>query len=384
MKSRDTLYRMRFTRQLGKYQVMLDYIPGKWFSTGTDNQIAAIHWADAKVEADLRGKGYNRQDLTLATFAKGFFSESDPYGIRKRDIKHGNHYEESYYKAKQRWLNLYIIPRFGKQTMNSLTAVAIEDWFLDLKSVTKGVDLSDDTKNKVLTAFRDVLKEAIRQGYIHTNAADEVEMINEKNQHRVPFSPEEMALLFPEDDEKLLKVWGSVMWAAYFLIFRDTGFRPCEIHGLSESQYFPELHGLFSRKSVNLKREIRERIKTTGKGKDYKIGILTSQTERFLKRRIAECRANGEEYLFLINGKFVNTSTTNKHFVLAAKRVLELKGRTQYCMRHSLETDLAGKVENKVVAELMAHTKFNPTYDHRTPEMLLKELQPVRDLLEKR
>ena len=52
--------------------------------------------------------------------------------------------------------------------------------------------------------------------------------------------------------------------------------------------------------------------------------------------------------------------------------------------RHSLETDLAGKVENKVVAELMAHTKFNPTYDHRTPEMLLKELQPVRDLLEKR
>ena len=381
MSNRKQVYRYRFTKQLNKYQFMFDYIPGRWFSSGTDNLVDAIHWADDKVESDLKGKGFSQQDRTFEDFARDFFTPKDPYGIRIRDRKHGNHFEEPYYKAKQRWVNLYIIPRFGKQTINSIGSVAIEEWFLDLKSTKNGKDLSDDTKNKILIAFRDVLKEAVRQGYVPNNAADDVQMINEVNIPRVPFTPEEMNMLFPEDDKELLKIWGSVMWATYFLIFRDTGFRPCEIHGLSKGQYYPELHGLFTKSSVNLARERKDRIKTTGKGKDYKVGILTAQTERFLNRHILECK---DDFLFLIDGRFVNTSTTNKHFVLSAGRVVPLNGRTQYCMRHSFETDLAGKVENKVVAELMAHTSFNPTYDHRTPEMLLKELQPVRELLEKR
>lgn len=102
---RKTLYRYRLSKQAGKYQFMFDYIPGKWISSGTDNLVEAIHWADAKVESDLKGKGYNRREVTLEDFAKDFFTYKDPQGVRKRDIKHGNIYSERYYKLKQMFLD---------------------------------------------------------------------------------------------------------------------------------------------------------------------------------------------------------------------------------------------------------------------------------------
>ena len=381
---RKTLYRYRFPKQLGKYQFMFDYIPGKWISSGTDDFIEAIHWADEKVESDLKGKGYNRKEVTLEEFAKDFFTEKDPQGFRKRDIKHGNIYSERYYYLKQMFLEQYIIPRFGRQTLSSITDVAIEDWFLDLHSVNHDKEFADDTKNKCLTTFRDVLREAQRQGYIKDNPAERVQSINAKNNPREPFTPEEMELLFPEDEDKLIKIWQNEFWVTFFLIARDTGFRPGAIAALQTTSYFPSLHGVYTRKSVTLERKVQDRIKTTGKGKDYHIGLLTSITEKFLQRRIRECLNNGEEFLFMIKGRNINVSTTNKHFKTCAGKVITLGERTQYCMRHSFETDLAGKVEDKVVAELMSHTQFNPTYDHRTPEKLLEELQPVRELLEKR
>lgn len=384
MGSRKTLYRMRFPKQLGKYQFMFDYMPGRWFSSGTDNLTEAIHWADNKVEQDLKGKGFSMKEITLEEFAKDFFTEKDPHGFRKRDIKHGNIYTDRHYNLKEMFLEQYIFPRFGRQTLSSITDVAIEDWFLDLYSVNNDREFADDTKNKCLTTFRDVLREAQRQGYIKDNPAERVQSINVKNKQRRPFSKAEMDLLFPDDDEKLIKIWQSDFWVTFFLIARDTGFRPGAIAALRITSYFPSLHGVYTQESVTLEREVQNRIKTTGKGKDYHIGILTSCTERFLQRRIEECRNNGEEFLFMINKKNINVSTTNKHFRTCAGKVITLGERTQYCMRHSFETDLAGKIEDRVVAELMSHTQFNSIYDHRTPERLLEELQPVRELLEKR
>jgi len=75
----------------------------------------------------------------------------------------------------------------------------------------------------------------------------------------------------------------------------------------------------------------------------------------------------------------------NKHLKGVYKRAgVPSLGRTQYSFRHTFETTLAGKVENKVLLELMAHTAFHPEYDHRKPEHVLAQLQPVRAILEDR
>lgn len=42
---------------------------------------------------------------------------------------------------------------------------------------------------------------------------------------------------------------------------------------------------------------------------------------------------------------------------------------------------LAGRVEDKVLLDLMAHTHFRMVYDHRTPDDMIIQLQPLRQLI---
>lgn len=378
----EKLYRFRKPKAYGKYQVMFRHIPGKWMSTGTDNYAEAVLWAEAFLKRDLQ---VNDTEVTLRQFAKNFFTPKDPYNIRQRNNQHGRVYDETYYENRQSRLKNYILPRFGDQLVDTITDVTIEDWFLNLTR-KNGKSLSADTKNKILITLEEILQEAHRQGLVSTNQASQVSRIVVHGKPRDGFTPEEMRTMFPKDDVLLINVWGDLMWSTYFLVFRDTGFRPGEIAALTKDNYLEKYHGLYSTRSVNYKtKEIKDTIKTSRKGQDYKVGILTSQTERFLKRLIEDCEARGRSLLFFSNeGNPITPPTSNKHFKSCLKGLVDLNGRTQYCMRHSFETDIAGDVEDKVLLELMAHTKFRKEYDHRTPERRLSQLQPVRDLLEKR
>jgi len=118
-------------------------------------------------------------------------------------------------------------------------------------------------------------------------------------------------------------------------------------------------------------------------GQKYKAGILTTITCEYLDE-LADTMAD-DDFFFLVNGRLLRPEVSNKHLRGACKRAgVALEGRTQYSLRHSFETGLAGLVENKVLLELMAHTAFHPEYDHRGPEHVLEQLQPVRAILEDR
>jgi integrase len=89
--------------------------------------------------------------------------------------------------------------------------------------------------------------------------------------------------------------------------------------------------------------------------------------------------------IFLVNGRAIIPETANKHLKLSLKKTdVKLNGRTQYSLRHSFETALAGNIDQKILLELMAHTNFRKEYDHRTPEDILKQLQPAWEVIEKR
>lgn len=92
-----------------------------------------------------------------------------------------------------------------------------------------------------------------------------------------------------------------------------------------------------------------------------------------------------DDFFFLIDGRLLCPEVSNKHLRGACKRAgVDLAGRTQYSLRHSFETGIAGLVENKVLIELMGHTSFRKEYDHRKPKKILTRLQPVREILEGR
>lgn len=367
-------------------EVQYRHQPGSWQSTHTNDDRQAAIYADRQLEKTLGIKSAN-QPIAFGTFAKNFFAHQDPHGWRKRNERYNKHFDDTYYNSRQGYLVNYILPRWGDQLITSITDVAIEDWFLDLHSVTSGKMLADDSKNKVLIALRIILQEAKRQGVIKNNPAAEVKEISAKNESREPFNTIELYKMFPQEKNKLLHIWDSLRWACYFLIMRDTGFRPGEVAALTRSCYYPALRGIYSEQSVNYKtRDIKQSIKTTSKGQKYKVGILTSQTADLLDELIKETPQK-EQFLFRLSprGLLLSPDVANKHLKSSLRKAgVESRGRTQYSLRHSFETDVAGKIEDSILLELMAHTGYRAEYDHRTPEQMLTLLQPVREVLENR
>jgi len=348
---------------------------------GTNNMIDAVRFADNHLDDGNFSK--NKKDaMTFGEFAKDFFTPKDPRGYRMRNIQRGKSYGEDHYNHQQDMLDLYFIPQWGDWLIDSLSDVQIEDYILGLKSKQTGKLLGDSMRNKGLTVMKIVLQEAKRQGFVEKNVAADISEITEHNKKRLPFRDDEMRIMFPEDDNELINIWGGLMWSVYFLIMRDTGFRPGEVAGLERKNYIPEFHGLYTRQSVDIHRKLRERIKTTGKGFDFKTGVLTAQTERLLRFHLGTMSG---DMLFLVNGRFIIPETSNKHLKETIKTLgIPRKGRTQYSLRHSFETDLSGEISDQILLQLMAHTGYRQEYDHRTPETLLRQLQPVRKILEER
>ena len=224
------------------------------------------------------------------------------------------------------------------------------------------------------------MQTAVDEGYIASDPTERILTITENDtKNRQPFTAEELYTFFPADDNELIEIWGGIMWSVYFLIMRDTGWRPAEVAGLKKSSYYPNLNGIYTECEVVGGVE-KQRIKTTGKGKDYKVGLLTERTEKLLNLLISVIKS---DFLFITTeGNFVQPDAANKHLRAVAKKVgIDLKGRIQYGFRHSFETLMVGNIHSKALLELMAHTGFRPEYDHRTPEMILKQLEPVKETL---
>ena len=363
----------RFRHQPGRaIQVMFAHIPGKWVSTGTEDMTKAVLWAENKLNEDM-GIAVDKT-MTLERFAKDFFTEKDPQGYRHRNMRRGADYSFSYYAKKQAQLENYILPAHGPFLLTAINDVMVEDFFLDLRSFRdEDRDLSDDTKNKVLETYSDVMDEARRKGYIKDNPCDKVKPIIARNAERQAFTEEELQRFFPEDRRQLIKIWWSLQWAVFFLIQRDTGFRPGEVAALSKLNYYPAFKGLYTDSNVDWRtRQVKRSIKTTKKGQPFKIGFLQNTTVELLEELIQ--RTDGD-YLFILNGKFINSCCANHHLQNCAKRAnVDLNGRTEYSFRHSYQTHYIGRIPERALQLLMGHTKTRKEYTHLSAEQTLERV----------
>ncbi|MFA6892109.1 MAG: hypothetical protein WCQ66_08450 [Sphaerochaetaceae bacterium] len=374
----DKLYRFRHPK--GRHiQVMFRHIPGKWKDTGTNDVVDAVRFAEKHLTDDgITAKGGS---ITFGEFADGFYDPSAPDGFVARQKARRSRCLDDHWKAQADIVRKYLIPRFGGYLIDSISDVMVDDFVTGMRGM-KGQEVSGNTKNKVLTCMREILQEAKRKHFLTRNVALDVTQIPETHKTRQPFTGQEIRLMFPKDDGELLILWGGLMWSTYFLVMRDTGFRPGEVAGLSKGCYLPRLHGIYTMQSANNRHELRRRIKTTGSGFPYKVGVLTEQADRFMRQLADTSRT---DQLFTLRGRIVGTDAANKHLRGAlAKAGIPDKGRTQYSFRHSFETAISGTAEDRILEELMAHTGYRPEYDHRTPETLLRQLQPVRKILEER
>lgn len=372
-------------------QVSFAHIPGRWFSTKTDDMQQAILWAQAKLKQDIPSVDGK---TTLAEFATGFFDKEDPLGFRHRQERRGYNHDDMYYERKAGYLRNYILPAHGGYLINAITDVLIEDFILDLDSVMYKRPLSGDTKNKVLEAYSNIMKEAKRKGLISDNPCDGVDKVVCKDKETMPFTDQELAKLFPSDDDKLLRIWGGLYWATYFRVLKDTGWRPGEVSALSKPNFFPNLwgpnlHGVFTQESVHWKtRRVVSRIKTsdTDNGAKNKKGYIVNQTARLLV--LLGARKKGKYYFEKDDGKFPTLAAQNKRLEAACSKAgVLLKDRRQYSFRHSWCTEYIGKMPEEARLVLLGHVENRPEYTHLEPVQALKrvlENENVRKLLEER
>jgi integrase len=132
----------------------------------------------------------------------------------------------------------------------------------------------------------------------------------------------------------------------------------------------------------SIEKKLQDTIKTSKRGKKYKVGLLDGQTNRLLARYI-ETLPPDQELLFLVNGGLVTLATSNKHFKLSLSRAgVPLKGRSQYSLRHTFQTTIAGRIEREKILDLMGHTGYREEYDHRDGKRKLEQLQSIRPIID--
>lgn len=355
--------------------------PGKWMSTGQDNERDAIRWAEDHRDNPDRRVRHNQK--ALKQFADGFFVK-DPHKWRKRQEKKNKDFPDIYYKAHQGRLDNYILPEFGEMLLPAINARMIDDWLLDLEESKKSTTLSDNSKNKILFCFRIVLDEAENQGFIKENPARKVTPITERSNKREIFTQEEISQLFPQGEKKILKIWLSNEWYLFFKIQAVCGLRPGEVSALSWGDLHPELSGIIVSKSVDYNTGKIKGLKTDKKGMKEKISILDKKTLQELgdlKNTIGF--PSPLQLIFKsINGNTIKPEISLKHFKASCTRAdIGIKGRTQYCLRHTFDTNLLKHLSRDNVNDLMGHTSYRAEYDHRTAEERLHQLQHIKSVV---
>ena len=382
----------RFKQRKGRnIQVIFHHLPGKEISTGTNDIVEAVAFAEEYLKRDGL-MGTDDRDLTLGEYCNGFFSRRDKNSFYYRMERLNKMRDEVYWRNSQGYVDNYIIPGLGHRRIDSLTTRGIENWILDIKGV-KGQELAAGTKSKILQCLRTILDEAVRDEIIDNNpaamAVSPSDSEEDKKERRV-FSLYEQKLLMPEDLIERIKLWGGIMWASYFSVLADTGMRPGEAMGLRVCDVYktPQGYGVVAVQEVSTDgKKIKKRVKTSGKGMERRVALLSEGTGKLIEQ-LVECQhiTDEEECLFLKKrykkDSYIGVDVGNKHLRGVLKK-LGLKDATQYSFRHTFATYRRGYTDESALALAMGHSGGNVRndYDHRTASVLITQLEKHRSQL---
>lgn len=373
------------------YELEFTDRPGLWLSTGKKDFDEAHEQAIACLHSSQR---FLPNEKVLLNDLKDIFTETGEGSLQWRNERFGKHRERAYYNAHAGRLRNYILPKFGDWDIRRISDVAIESWYIDLTGIRSHKPLGAESKLKVLETFQLTMREAKRRGLIETNPCDTVQRIvpeKRKKKERRIFTQDEIDRLFPASNKRLMEIWGSLQWAVYFSIMLDTGFRPGEVLALGRTNFVKRAddntYGIYSWASVNaLTRDVREKIKTSEKGKGEKKGILSDYTDRLVAKYLKQMPSE-QFYLFEVRGRFPYAGYTNDILRDACYEAdVDCGERTQYCFRHTFDTHmlncLGGEIQESDIQDLMAHMGYRPEYDHRTPLQIIEKLMKVKPAID--
>lgn len=361
-------YKPKFRQRSGRCVEYLDK-DGKWKSSGKRSKSEAMSWFYA---------GKDTKGQTLSEFADEMFTCKEPGSYYYLCQQTNTHTHQEWWDSNYGRYLVYIRPRFGNMPLEDIKPPAIQDWYIGLKG--KNVkELAPATKKKIINCLSAIFEYAIFREIVDENPCRKIIKIKERNKGRKPYTEEELLMMFPEKMDKIHEVWGSLKWACFYLIMRDTGWRPGEIAGLELSGYYPEHKGIYTRQSIDsYSKEIQKSVKTSNCGYDYKVGLLSDFTCRALNIYIQNYRIK-EGLLFMSDKGTLITSYAARALFRRRMAMLgiDTKGRPPYAIRTTFMTTAANIFSEDKVMELMGHRQWRACYDQRTPENVIKRAREL-------
>ena len=349
----------------------------KWAPAGYDDVVA---WAYASLE-----KIQIHSDISFGEFARDFFDPEKCTWTRRQLIRLRRSgrkpFGADYLPAHNARLKNYLLPRWRAVPLNMITVKGIDEWLVELDSIKYGIPLAPASLDKILVAMRKIMEEAEYQGYIKGNAAAKVKLFGGEGKSRLPFTMQEIRILFPEDVDKAVRHWQSLSWYAYFLLQWTCGLRPGEAGAFMLSDWIKEHHGAVIRRSIENRTLNIKGLKTDKKGITVKPVVFSDKLESVLTLLEYQEHAQ-DQLLFTVNGGPIKAETANKHFKASAKRAgIETGERTQYCLRHTFYTEALKRMPEKEVEKMAGHKALRKEYDHRKGIDFLKAAQPLRGII---
>lgn len=341
---------------------------GRWLSTGTKDMNEAKKYV----------KGINGTKITLSDFADDMFTSRETGSYYDLCIKSGRGNTEFWWDCAEKRYQKYIRPFFKSMQIAKITAPTIQNWYLTMEKYSRGNNISASTRNKNLNILHVIFKHALFLGHVTSDPTVLIMKMPEVNEHKVPFTEKELKKMFPDDIEDLKKIWSNLTWACYFMVMRDTGWRPGEIAGLDFSGLFLAKNGIYTEQSVDsYTKKVKNSIKTTKSGGyTYKVGLLSPQTVRTMCIMISES-GNDKGLVFRnTKGGIITNASSEKAFKTALEK-LNLPNRPPYSLRTTFFSLSAQTMNEEVLKELMGHTKWRSCYDARTPEQIISKISGI-------
>lgn len=353
------------------FYVMFRAQPGKWISTGTGDREEAERWA-----ANYRPSIKTPEQLTVAEFTEHFFTDKCMW-VRRMRAK-GRTFSDSHLRKMRGELKNYIIPEFGNLMLSAITQRDIDDFLLDLKSARYRRPLMADAKNKVLIAFRHVMKEAVSQGIIERDPTQGIVWFKDTEEREQEiFSPDELKALFPDSIDEVVRIWQTLEWAAYFMVMGSCGLRPQEVGALTWGKWSRSLHGLAITHKIDP--GTKKRVKGTKTGYSKAVALPRRAEEILLLHEATAANTDPEDLIFTPKSAEggISAESANKHFKASCTRAgIDRRDRTPYNLRHSFNTYALQLLDRKEVQGLMGHrtNAMTQRYDHPTDQQLIQRI----------
>ncbi len=364
-----TLYKRKLRRGPVWYFRLREDPKRVWRSTHQSMK----HDAEAFVETYVRQSPGPR---SLAAYPKTFYVWGKCDWIKRQHAK-GKQFSPAVARLRRAHLINYLFPRFGHYELDAIGAIEVENWLTELP-------LSNSSRNALLFSLRIILREAKRERRIPFNPLADVESMATSYLERDILSTDELKVLFPDDEQELIRIWREPRYAAMFLTLASTGVRSGEARALQWRHYLGS--GLLIEQAAKGDNSIG----TTKTGSKRAV-LIPSRARAVLDwwRQQSPYPGDDDFIFFGVGGDvLLNKRTVTDQFRPALARAgIDVGGRNLvvHSLRHGYNTMMQATMPAEVVRQMLGHksSRTNELYLHPTMQQELTRLEASRSLLEK-